>query len=417
MKKLATLVGSAVLLAVTIVPALAAGNNCENSTTGPLSNNTCTIINKDKVIVNNVNDAQIVNKVSTNANTGYNSASMNTLGGSITTGNATSNVTVGNVANINTTNVTAGLSANGGNNGSNSITGPMSNNTIWLENKQRVEINNSNTATVFNKVDVDSNTGYNAANTNTGPASVTTGDARLGLRVDTHVNDNYNLIQGSAGGGSNTAENMTTGPLSNNTVSIFNKYKAIVNNVNDLQVKNFVDAEANTGYNEAKTNTLGGSIDTGDSDAGVGVDTEGNINTTRVAMAMGGFDNNGSNSITGPGGEGPDPSIYIENTRKVEVNNLNNKCESHNADDRFGGRDHHHRGYGEYGTYGDDEHDDDKEECDVNDLGVFNFVESVSDSGNNAANTNTGGGGVVAGFAGLIEQVLTHLNDTLTEIL
>lgn len=62
MKKIATFVGAAALLAATILPALAA-NSCGNSTTGPGSNNTCSVDNSSTVTVNNVNDAQINNKV------------------------------------------------------------------------------------------------------------------------------------------------------------------------------------------------------------------------------------------------------------------------------------------------------------------------------------------------------------------
>ncbi|KKS98692.1 MAG: hypothetical protein UV73_C0001G0213 [Candidatus Gottesmanbacteria bacterium GW2011_GWA2_43_14] len=414
MKKIATLVGSAALLAAAFVPAIAATNECVNSTTGPFSNNTCTIKNTDVITVNNVNDAQIKNYVTSNSNTGYNEASLNTLGGTIKTGDATNNTTVSSVANINTTNITSALGA-ASNRGENSITGPYSNNSAWIENEQRINLYNSNTATVKNNVDADSNTGYNKANTNTGPASVDTGDAWLGLLVNTHVNDNYNDIRGSAGGtGTNVAENLTTGPFSNNDVAIYNRFLANVTNVNDLQVKNYVDAGANTGYNEAKTNTLGGDIFTGDAAAGVGVNTEGNINTTRIAMALGGFNNYGSNSVTGPDGSGKDPSVWIENTREVTVDNWNNKCESHNADridkplwSRWFGRDG-----------GSDNLSEDHEgECNPDNLGVLNNVDSYSDTGYNLSNTNTGGGSVEAGFAELLQQVLVHMNDTLTEIL
>src|SRR3989344_2463993 len=104
MKKFATIIGSAALFAVALVPAFAASNDCSNSTTGPFSNNTCSILNTDVVTVNNVNDAKISNKVTAKSSTGGNSASYNTLGGNIVTGDATTNVTVSSVANVNTTN-------------------------------------------------------------------------------------------------------------------------------------------------------------------------------------------------------------------------------------------------------------------------------------------------------------------------
>jgi len=398
LKKFATLVGSAALFAAALVPAIAATNNCTNSTTGPFSNNTCTILNTDNITVNNVNDARIYNDVDARANTGGNSASTNTLGGTIKTGDASLNVTVSNVANVNTTNITSAFAGGAQNVGGNGITGPYSTNRVLLQNTFDSNVYNSNTADIKNDVDVKSNTGYNDANTNTGPASIDTGDAWLGLVVGNHVNDNLTAIRGGAGGaGSNTAENSTTGPFSSNSVDIFNTFAGYVNNVNDMRVKNEVEAYANTGKNDANKNTLGGEIETGDSAAGVGVDTEGNINSTLIAMAMGGFNNHGENSVTGP--DGDDPDILIQNTRTVTVDNWNNKCQSHNAEDLGGW------------WWRDDEG------CEVDEIGVKNDVEVKSDTGNNDADTNTGGGSVLSGFADLMQQVLVHMNDTLTEIL
>lgn len=392
MKKIATLGGAAILLAATLIPAFAA-NNCSNSTTGPFSNNTCTVNNSSNVTVNNVNDAQIINNVNSRSNSGGNSASYNTLGGTIHTGNATNNTTVGTVANISTTNMTVGWG--GSNNfGGNEITGPYSNNDAYINNRTRVDVYNSNTATTNNSVNATADTGSNNADYNTGPASVYTGNAWLGLNVLTHENDSLTDLNIGAGGtGNNTAENSTTGPFSNNTATVNNDIDARVNNVNDLRVENRVNAAALTGFNSASYNTLGGDITTGNATAGVGVNTEGNISTTLLAAALGGFSNNASSSVTGPYSSNDQ---YVNNTRNVLVDNWNNKCRSHNADDRFGN-----------GTQGS---------CDVNDLGIFNDVDSISDAGSNYGDYNTGGGSVMAGWASLMESVNSHLNDVLNSI-
>ena len=404
MKKLVTLVGSAALFAAAIIPAIAASNDCSNSTTGPFSNNTCSITNTDNISVNNVNDARIYNDVYAKSNTGGNSASYNTLGGSIVTGDSTANVTVSNVANINTTNITAALAAAAQNSGSNSLTGPVSNNVARISNSFTADVYNSNQADVKNEVEVKSNTGYNDADYNTGPASITTGDAWLGLLVNNHLNDSLTAIRGGAGGsGSNTAENSTTGPFSNNTVDISNDHSATVNNVNDLRIKNDVYAKANSGYNDANKNALGGDIFTGGAAAGVGVDSQGNINSTLIAMALGGFDNTGVNSVTGPAeGNEKDPNeIIITNSRNVVVDNWNNKCQNEDAHEDWWWNPWRHE----------------KVECDTGLLGVYNDVEVKSDTGKNDSDFNTGGGNVLAGFADLLQQVLVHVNDNLTEIL
>jgi len=420
MKKILTLTASAALLGLAVLPALAtssAGNNCTNGTTGPFSTNNCTINNTSSVTVRNYNDAVIINDVESKSNTGGNKADYNTLGGTIYTGNSTNNTTVSSVANIVTTNITGGP-AMSGNSGSNNVTGPMSVNNIGVRNNLDMLVDNQNTATVLNKVEADSNTGDNSASTNTGPGFIRTGNAVLGLQVGTHVNDILQDINAGAGGsGGNMAWNGTTGPFSTNNVTLNNSVDMRVLNFQDMVVKNNVEAESNSGENEAKKNTLGGDILTGDSFAGVGVNTEGNIVTTYLAAPMGGFGNAGGNSVTGPGGEynGTDPGtndVYVNNNQNILVDNQNNKCQSHNADttaevlhDYY-----HHRGDNFGYTSGQDQ------KCQTEDLGVTNNVDASSVTGENSASTGTGAGGIASGFAQLVQSALVHMNDIYQSI-
>jgi hypothetical protein len=173
MKKIITLAGSIALLAAAVIPAIAAGNNCENSTTGAMSTNYCNVNNTSSVKVENINDALIKNDVKATSNTGGNSASYNTLGGTVHTGNSSLNASVSSVANVNTTTISGGPSASN-NNGLNEITGPYSDNRININNVRALNVENSNTARVDNKVETESNTGDNNADYNTGPASITT---------------------------------------------------------------------------------------------------------------------------------------------------------------------------------------------------------------------------------------------------
>ena len=400
MKKFATIAGSVALFAATLIPAFAAGNNCGNATTGPFSNNSCTINNTSRVTVNNVNDAQIVNKVTAVSNSGNNSASKNTLGGSVVTGNATLNAMVSSVANVNTTTIDGGAAA-GNNTGTNNVTGPDSNNFVTINNKQRVRVNNDNTASIYNKVDAEANTGNNTADENTGPAMIRTGNSWLGLSVLNHANDSATGISAGAGGsGGNTGYNSTTGPYSNDVVTINNTAKATVNNVNDAQIGNYIRALSQTGRNSASKNTLGGAIDTGNATGNVTVDSGANINTTTVQMAFGGFTNTQGNGVTGPYSN---DFSTVNNNQKIVVDNWNNKCRSHNAD--------------RLGSYYDWEGNwHDKNECDVKDLGVFNYDLDVANTGNNTADENTGGGALSSGWTNLYKTIQTRLNDTLTVI-
>ena len=164
---------------------------------------------------------------------------------------------------------------------------------------------------------------------------------------------------------------------------------------------------ANTGFDSASYNTLGGDIDTGDATSGVGVDTAANINTTSVEVALGGFANSASNDVTGPLS---DNRQEIKNKQEIDVENWNNKCKSHNAD-RLG----EHRWYRDGGMDLNTEGDH-KKECDVSDLGVFTYNNDVANTGENLSDYNTGGGIVLTGWADLWKEVVTRLNDTLTVI-
>lgn len=405
MRKIATALGTAALFAAAVLPAVATGNNCGNGTTGPLSTNYCTINNSSDVSVENINDAQISNRVTVTANTGNNSASYNTLGGSVKTGNATLNTTVSNIANWNTTTITGGP-AMSSNSGANEITGPSSDNRVTIDNRLKLDVDNSNTASVINEVDTISNSGNNRADFNTGPASVRTGDAAQWTGVLNHVNDNGTAIDAGAGGaGGNNAENNTTGPLSTDYVNINNDARVHVANINDAIIGNFVRTLANTGFNSASFNTLGGDVDTGNAVSGVDVESVANRNTTSVELAMGAFGNNASNDVTGPLSDNQE---VINNNQKIDVENLNNKCKSHNAD-RLGDL---HRMYEEGGLV----INPDNEKCDVSDLGVFNYNNDVASTGENASDYNTGGGISETGWADLWKSIVTALNDTVTVI-
>ncbi|KKR31702.1 MAG: hypothetical protein UT63_C0063G0015 [Candidatus Gottesmanbacteria bacterium GW2011_GWC2_39_8] len=384
LNKIGAIVGTVAILAANIVsPVLAAGNNATNSTTGPLSSNYTDISNTSKVKVENVSDAHIKNDVTVVSNTGHNSASMNTLGGTVVSGNANVNATLNNTANVNTTSVTGGPQGSGVT-AANLITGPLSDNRANVENKNKVEVENDNTLWLDNKVDALSDTGYNTADTNTGPGSVRSGNASTTLSVVNRGNDSATDVSGAAGGnGGNLSSNETTGPLSTNYSDILNSAEADIDNVSDARVKNNVLATGNSGHNSGSVNTLGGSVVSGNASTGVGLDTTANINTTSVAMAMGGFTNMGGNDVTGPDS---DNRNSITNKYEVEVENINNKCESRDCKDYDGP------------------------------WGVFNQDVDTADTGYNVADTNTGMASAVSGLASVLKNIKVWMNDSLTVV-
>jgi len=371
MKKFISIAGSMAILAASVLPAIATGNNCVNETTGPISQNYCTVTNTNTVKVENENDADIKNDVKVSANTGHNSASMNTLGGAVVSGNASVNASLSNTANVNTTSVSGGPAASG-NVGSNGITGPNSVNQIGITNSNNVEVENENDAHVDNKVVASVDSGWNRADTNTGPGYVYAGNADMNVGVVNRVNDSATAIVGGAGGvGGNQATNQTTGPISQNFVTVKNTSDIEVENENDMDVKNTVNAIANTGHNSASTNTLGGEIRSGNAVGDLGLETKGNINTTSVTSAMGGFANVSGNVDTGPMSFNQET---LTNTQGVEVENENK------------------------------------------DADVSNFDTDSADAGWNNADTNTGGGSVLAGMADLVKRICVYVNDSFTVV-
>lgn len=138
MKKLVSITSTFALLVPMLMPLASADNTSSNAITGYGSQNFSNVTNTNNVVVTNVSDTKIVNDVRTMSNTGGNDASYNTLGGSVSSGNAVNNVGILNTGNINTTVVKVGTA--GGNEAGNSITGALSTNTSDIDNINKVEV-------------------------------------------------------------------------------------------------------------------------------------------------------------------------------------------------------------------------------------------------------------------------------------
>lgn len=384
LKKLAAVAASAAVIGTTVlVPFAGAANDLSNSTTGPFSTNYNSVNNTSNVRVENVSDMAVTNNVTTVANTGHNSASYSTLGGSIMTGNATNNTTVKTTGNINTVSVTSG-SAGASNNGTNDTTGPFSDNRNRVDNVSDIYVKNDNTAVIKNNVTAVSDTGNNSADYNTGPSMVNTGNALTNANVLTHANDSATEIKSWPGGlGGSMGLNNITGPYSTNYNDIFNKKNVTVNNVSDAAVWNDVTAVSNSGANSASYTTLGGDIRTANATTNVVLDTTANINTVSVALG-GGFGQGDENSITGPYS---DNRNTINNTDDIAVSTRNNKCSSEDCKDYEGVK-----------------------------WGVWNRDVDIADTGNNVADYNTGPSLLDTGLAWVNKFIQTYMNDNFIKL-
>ncbi len=233
------------------------------SENGSGSDNTVETQVESTETVNQNNDAEVLNNVETNADTGNNTASDNTGADvSIDTGDIESTVFVENALNSSSAEVgccpdDTNLKIDGN--------GTDSTNEIKLNDTSGSEINISQEANVYNNVNGTANTGNNTANDNTGgDVSIETGDIYAGGGI---TNGPINVTDVEAGGGGSDVNAKISGNGSSSTNNIF----ASLNNNNNVNlnflanIRNDVNWDLNTGGNSANGNTGGStSIITGD---------------------------------------------------------------------------------------------------------------------------------------------------------
>lgn len=262
-----------------------------NSQTGAFSDNTATVDVTNTETTAVTNTARVSTTLDLEAVTGKNTVLQNTGNAAITTGDARVSATVINVVN---TNVVRGgffvaivnvfgnwfgdllfgghsvgaLAASTGGSGiaveaMNDRTGSDSVNTVDVDvdNDDTVDVDND--AVVTNTFLVSADTGHNDASRNTGLAAVDTGDVVATMHARTAANV---TVAGVGSGWSDiTADltNATTGADSTNTIDVTVNDERHVAVLNDATVDTAIGAVANTGFNTASRNTLGGLITTG----------------------------------------------------------------------------------------------------------------------------------------------------------
>ena len=305
-------------------PFVVGGLGSSNDNTGADSDNTSTTntTNTTQILIDN--DGNIINNYFLDANTGDNSADKNTGDGSVTTGDA--NIVFNLINFLNNT----FLGGNGelllgvvnifGNYGgnivldgldssgtpyssgylgsSNSTTGAGSDNDASTSANNDTDITLTNSAQILNNLTLDTNTGDNEADKNTGSGSISTGDTNANVGVtnignNTVIGDGGTIWMvlinnlgtwtgqlfdtGSAGGayspfftfslapdGSLTASNQDTGTDSTNAANTNIDNDTDIAITNTATITNNVMIDANTGGNSASYNTGSGNIITGD---------------------------------------------------------------------------------------------------------------------------------------------------------
>ncbi|MBA3723991.1 MAG: hypothetical protein H0W89_03820 [Candidatus Levybacteria bacterium] len=189
-----TLIASAAtgaLFLSAITPALAAHTDISGN--GAFSRNDVSVSSSNSTTVNQSNDADIRNDISTNASTGNNSSSFNTGGDSrIDTGDANSFVSIANMANANSANVgnagsvrSADISISGN--------GAFSDTSVRVEMDDETRISQDNRARFDNNIDTNNQTGNNRGDFNTGrngSTDIRSGDSDAIVFIRNEANTN-----------------------------------------------------------------------------------------------------------------------------------------------------------------------------------------------------------------------------------
>lgn len=282
-KQIVSAMTAGALLLNVATPALA-GTSLEISGNGSDSESDVVVTTSNNTAVVQDNKANVKNEISSNSNTGGNVADDNTGGDvEIETGDSDTEVNVSNSLNSNAAQVDccqAGdteikISGNG----------TKSDNKVDLDQSNKTEVFQNNKADVYNKVDVDSNTGDNDADDNTGGnVKIKTGDASTTVNVGTTANANSAVVGGNGDEeGSISAWITGNGSDSDNDIYLdVNNDTALVQD-NEANVENKVYVDSITGKNDANDNTGGDvMIETGDADADVTIDNMVNFNAADV---------------------------------------------------------------------------------------------------------------------------------------
>ncbi|MBM4402276.1 MAG: hypothetical protein FJ044_03465 [Candidatus Cloacimonetes bacterium] len=184
---------------------------------------------------------------------------------------------------------------------SNSGNGAGSTNRTKIEVGTETVVSQGNQACIHNKVNINSNTGHNKANYNTGgDVSIETGGVDVEIGVKNSANANFAEVEACVGCDYDIlVENVGNGAGSENKAKVGIESATVLWQENKAKVGNDVNVNSDTGHNKANYNTSEGgevSIETGPADTVIGIDNAVNTNQAVVgggdglAMGLGGGD-------------------------------------------------------------------------------------------------------------------------------
>lgn len=315
-KTMKVVLGSVLALMLTVSPALAAAE-AGNSTTGANSENESKIEVKREVSIKNSNSSSVTNTVSSWVNSGYNSTSYNTGNGTINTGDAKWGNSLTTKANCSESEVVMPEASDPS--AINEETGANSENEAKVEIENEVELDNENNSLIVNTAVVYVDSGFNAADYNTGNGGVAAGKATGMAGWTTETNANSAFVSGSADG-DHEASNENTGYDSENEAEVDIENETELDNFNDSLLSNYFNAWIDSGVNSASYNTGNGTVVADDSESVLGMINRANGNFAVIEGGVGDTEASVSNDTTGAES---DNEAEVEVKNEVEIDNEN----------------------------------------------------------------------------------------------
>lgn len=253
---------------------------------GSGSNSEVNLTQASQTTVNQTNQANIENNVTTEANTGENSASGNTASDvRVTTGNVTSKVQVESGVNLSVVDIGCCPS---GTNVIISGNGAGSQNNVDLSLSANTNITVNQRANIANYVYGSANTGRNSADDNTASSiTIQTGNVKVSGQVK---NDPVNVSHVSAtsgvGGVSVVIKNNGSDSQNSVVLNLESNTEIFINS--EANFDNYVTWDLNTGENSANGNTGANiDIDTGDIDFTFFIDNSANFSDVTIDCCPG----------------------------------------------------------------------------------------------------------------------------------
>jgi hypothetical protein len=205
--------------------------------------------------------------------------------------------------------------------------GENSTSNVALNANNTTQVVQTNTANISNKVNSSSSTGGNSSDGNTGGStSVTTGNATTNTTVSNAANLNQANLSNCGCSDSSTDVNVSgNGEDSTNNATVNNTNGVFVQQANDANISNDVKSDAQTGGNDATSNTGGDTtIHTGDANTTTNVGNAANANIATVGDDSGDGDGNGGSSVTISGnGEDSGNTVGLNQNSAVVLTQAN----------------------------------------------------------------------------------------------